>query len=57
MLVNSSHILQHYELNVFSIGKLHLSTTRTLDKQVSVVLMVSTDARIKVVQGSNPTDD
>ena len=58
-------ILSH-ECIIFSISKLHLSTTSTskslqktgtIVNQVSVVLIVSADACMHGVQGSNPADD
>ena len=59
MLYISSHILLHYELNVYSIGQLLPFTTSTASyfKKGLVVLIVSTDACMKGVESSNPADD
>ena len=54
MLYNSSHILLHYEFNVFSkplqeTNRYHTQLTRS----ILVMLIVGTDAGTQVVQGSN----
>ena len=56
MLYNSTHVLRHYELTFSVLVSKPPQATGTIVNQVSVVLIVNTDACMQRFQGSNPAD-